>query len=107
MKRYGMVIRVKPGKAGEYKRLHAAVWPDVLRAITKSHITNYSIYLKDDLLFSYYEYVGTDYEADMKEMAADPVVQKWWNVCVPLLEPLPARSVGELWANMEEVFHLD
>ncbi len=107
MKRYGMVLRVKPGKAGEYKRLHAEVWPDVLRAITQSHITNYSIYLKDDLLFSYYEYVGTDYEADMKEMAADPVVQKWWDVCVPLLEPLSTRSVDELWANMEEVFHLD
>ena len=30
MKRYGMVINVKPEKIEEYKKLHAAVWPDVL-----------------------------------------------------------------------------
>ena len=28
MKRYGMVIKVKPDKLQEYKELHAAVWPD-------------------------------------------------------------------------------
>jgi hypothetical protein len=30
MKRYGMVIKVKPEKFEEYKKLHAAVWPEVL-----------------------------------------------------------------------------
>jgi len=104
MKRYGMVIKVKPGMADEYKRLHADVWPGVLEAIKKSNITNYSIYFKDDTLFSYFEYVGDDYEKDMEEMAANPVVQDWWNVCVPLLIPL---TEGEVWTEMEEVFHMD
>jgi L-rhamnose mutarotase len=40
-------------------------------------------------------------------MAADPTTQKWWDVCVPLLEPLPDSATGELWASMEEVFHED
>ncbi|NPA36623.1 MAG: L-rhamnose mutarotase [Chlorobi bacterium] len=107
MKRYGMVINVKPGMAGEYKRLHADVWPDVLKAITESNIKNYSIYFKDNQLFSYFEYVGNDYDADMKKMAANPVVQDWWNKCIPLLQPLPNLAEGEVWANMEEVFHMD
>lgn len=42
MKRYGMVIRLHPEKIEEYKRLHAAVWPDVLRTIRQCHIRNYS-----------------------------------------------------------------
>lgn len=100
-----MIIKVKPGMASEYKRLHADVWPGVLEAIKKSNIKNYSIYFKDDLLFSYFEYVGDDYDADMKEMAEIPIVQEWWGKCIPLLQPFPGLGKGEVWANMEEVFH--
>jgi L-rhamnose mutarotase len=105
MKRYGMVIRVRPEKLDEYRRLHAAVWPDVLRTITACNIRNYSIYYKDGLLFSYFEYVGTDFPADMARMAADPTTQRWWAVCEPCQEPLATRAPGEWWAEMEEVFH--
>ena len=107
MKRYGMVIGVNPEKIEEYKKLHAAVWPDVLKMITKCNIKNYSIYLKDELLFSYFEYVGSDFDADMAKMAADPTTQKWWDVCKPCQSPLKTREEGEWWAIMEEVFHLD
>ena len=34
MKRYGSVIRLHPDKMDEYRRLHAAVWPDVLEMIS-------------------------------------------------------------------------
>ncbi len=107
MHRYGMSIKVKPGKIEEYKRLHATVWPDVLKMISDCNIRNYSIYLKDDYLFSYFEYVGNDFDADMFKMAADPVTQKWWDVCKPCQSPLESRDDGEWWANMEEVFHVD
>ena len=105
MKRYGQVIKVKPDKIEEYKKLHAAVWPEVKKMITECNIRNYSIYLKDGFLFSYYEYIGTDYEMDMKNMAADPATQKWWELCDPCQEPLETREEGEWWANMEEGFH--
>jgi L-rhamnose mutarotase len=107
MKRYGMVIKVRPEKLEEYTRLHAAVWPGVLDMIKKCNIRNYSIYHKDGYLFSYFEYVGKDFEADMARMAADPMTQRWWKVCMPCQEPLKARAPGEWWANMEEVFHFD
>ena len=107
MKRYGQVIKVKPDKIDEYKKLHAAVWPEVKKMIADCNIRNYSIYLKDGFLFSYYEYVGNDYDMDMKKMAADPITQKWWEVCEPCQEPIENREPGEWWANMEEVFHQD
>jgi len=107
MQRYGMVIKVRPEKIKEYKKLHAAVWPDVLKIISECNIRNYSIYLIDDNLFSYFEYTGTDYDADMIMMAADPVTQQWWDVCMPCQVPIESRKEGEWWANMEEVFHHD
>lgn len=107
MQRYGSIIGVNADKLEEYKRLHAAVWPAVLNMIHICNIRNYSIFYKDGLLFSYYEYIGTDYEADMKKMAADPITQEWWTLCEPCQKPLDTRTQGEWWASMEEVFHTD
>jgi L-rhamnose mutarotase len=111
MQRYGSVIALRPEKLDEYKRLHAAVWPDVLKMIRQCNIHNYSIYLRklagQHYLFSYFEYTGTDFDADMARMAADSVTQKWWAVCKPCQQPLPDRAEGEWGASMEEVFHQD
>ncbi len=107
MQRYGSVIRVRPEKLAEYRRLHAAVWPDVLKMIAECGIRNYSIYYHDGWLFSYFEYHGDDYAADLAKMAADPTTQRWWDVCKPCHEPLETRAEGEWWAGMEEVFHCD
>jgi L-rhamnose mutarotase len=107
VKRYGMVIRVKPEKLDDYRRLHAQPWPEVLKTIRDCNIRNYSIYHKDGLLFSYFEYVGDDFEADMARMAADPATREWWKLTDPCQEPLPTRKEGEWWATMEEVFHCD
>ena len=106
MQRIGMVIGVKPDKIEGYKRLHAAVWPEVLARISACNIRNYSIFLKEpeNLLFSFFEYHGTDYAADMAKMAADPKTQEWWAVCMPCQAPLDTRKEGEWWAGMEEVF---
>jgi L-rhamnose mutarotase len=107
-----MVIGLRPEKITEYKKLHAAVWPDVLKRIAQCHIRNYSIYLRqlDDgrhYLFSYFEYIGQDFAADMAKMAADPTTQRWWSVCKPCQQPLEHRAPEEWWAGMEEVFHCD
>jgi L-rhamnose mutarotase len=112
MKRIGSVIEVKAEKLEEYTHLHAAVWPSILRKIKQCNIQNYSIYLRNMpdgryYLFSYFEYAGDAFEADMAQMAADPETQRWWELCKPCQEPLPDRAQGEWWASMEEVFHQD
>lgn len=98
---------MKPDKLEEYKRHHARVWPEVLRMIAECNIRNYSIYHKDGFLFSYFEYVGEDFKADMAKMGADPKTREWWAVVGPLQQPLESRAAGEWWAEMEEVFHFD
>jgi L-rhamnose mutarotase len=109
VQRMGMCIGLKGETLAEYKRLHAAVWPEVLARISASNIRNYSIFLREpeNLLFAYWEYIGTDFAADMAKIAADPATQKWWDICMPLQSPLPTRAEGEWWAGMEEVFHTD
>ena len=107
MKRFGQVIGVKSETFDEYVRYHADVWPEVLKMINDCNIRNYSIFHKDGFLFAYFEYVGDDFETDMAKMAADPKTLEWWDIMMPMQEPLETRAEGEWWANMDEVFHTD
>jgi len=87
--------------------LHQHVFPGVLDRIRKSNIRNYSIYLCQRILFSYYEYTGTNYDQDMAQIARDPLTQDWWKLTDPMQDPLESRKKGEWWALMDEVFHRD
>ncbi len=106
-KRYGSLIRVLPEYEERYIILHKYTFPGVLQRIRESNIRNYSIYLRNGVLFSYYEYVGRDYGRDMKEMADDPVTQQWWKLTDPMQSPLEDRGEGEWWAGMPELLHLE
>lgn len=106
-KRYAMIIKIKTEKISAYKKLHAAVWPEVIDVMRQHHIKNYSIYLKENLLFGYLEYHGDNYTADMQQIAAQEVTQRWWKLTDPCQEPFSSRQQGEWWTTMEEVFHMD
>ena len=105
MSRHASILTLRPGKEAEYRDLHKAVWPRVLERMQLSNVQNFSIFLRDGLLFSYFEYAGDDFEADMAALAADPVSQRWWKLTEPCQEPVRTAADGELWAPMDEVFH--
>lgn len=107
MRRYGQIIKIVPEKIDDYKKLHSEVWPEVLSIIKACNIQNYSIYLKEGFLFSYYEYVGNDYDLDMQKMSDDPITQEWWKLCMPCQAPVESANESDWWSDMEEVFHVD
>jgi L-rhamnose mutarotase len=105
MKRYAKVIQVKPEKLAEYEQLHANCWEGVCKKIAECNITNFSIHYGGGYLFSYYEYVGTDYEADMLKMAQDETTQKWWEFTDSCQDPVSWAKDGEWWSDLREVFY--
>ncbi len=104
--RYGMVIRLRPERREEYLRLHAAVWPSVERMLSEANIGNFTIFLREDLLFGYYEYTGDDHATDQARIAADPETRRWWALTDPCQESLAAPGSGTHWAPMREIWHL-
>jgi L-rhamnose mutarotase len=107
LQRYAHIIRLRAEAEDEYIRFHADVWPTVLKRIEDCHIRNYSIFLRDHLLFAYFEYHGSDYAADMALMAADPETQRWWKIMDPMQQPVDGTEPGTKWTGLKEVFHFD
>ena len=111
VRRFGSVIGLKAEKKDYYNKLHANPWPEINAMIKKCNIRNYSIYeveLDGKLyLFSYFEYTGDDFKADMAKMAADPKTKEWWAETDPCQIRLPGTPEGEQWLGIEEVYHLD
>jgi L-rhamnose mutarotase len=109
--RFAWITGLKPEKAEHYRQLHANPWPSVSKTIKDCHIRNFSIYEREVegrlYLFAYLEYTGTNFDADMKRMAADPETQRWWKETDPCQSPLPdAAARSKIWADMKEVYHL-
>ncbi len=107
MRRIAQIIRLRPEDEAEYIRYHQQVWPTVLATIARCNIKNYSIFLRNGLLVGYFEYHGTDYQEDMRQMAACPETQRWWRIMDPMQQRMPDAEPGDKWSEMREVFHFD
>ena len=110
VQRYGMVIGIRPEMIESYKLLHKYTWPEVLDKIAEGNIRNYSIYLHEldgrHYLFSYFEYAGEDFEADMALVDNDPATIAWMKFTDEVCQiPLTTRTEGEWWAVMDQVFY--
>ncbi len=111
VKRFASVIGLKPEKESYYRQLHANVWPVIQERIRKSNISNYSIYITEiegkKYLFSYFEYIGSDFDSDMAAIGQDPETKRWWKETDPCQRQLPSRKPGANWSDMEMVFLME
>lgn len=106
MNRYCFQLRVDPARIDEYRRRHAAVWPEMLRALEASGWSNYSLFLRGDgLLIGYVETPGTLAEAQAA-MAATEVNARWQAEMAPFFLDLDG-SPDTGFVELTEVFHLE
>lgn len=109
---FGQIGRLKPECIEGYRRLHEVDvhtprWAGVLDTIHQCNLRNYSIFIQDDLVFGYFEYVGEDYNADMEKMARDPVTQEWWAHTRPCFTKYKADSPEAFYTDMQQIFFFE
>lgn len=105
MQRYCIQQQVKPEFIEEYKREHAAVWPEMLRALKESGWHNYSLFLREDgLLIGYVE--SPDLNAAQEAMAKTEVNARWQTAMSKYFLDMDTPP-DEAFARIEEVFNLE
>ena len=99
-------LQVDPSRLHEYRERHAAVRPDMLRAIEASGRRNYSLFLRDDgLLLGYYEV--DDDEVAQASLANDPRTAPWEAEMAPFFIALGGARPDQGAPRIPEVFHLE
>jgi L-rhamnose mutarotase len=99
-------LQVRRDRLDEYRERHAAVWPDMLRALSDTGWRNYSIFLSPDgLLVGYLE--TDDFEAAREGMAAREVNARWQTEMAPFFEGTDGAAADESFNLLDEVFNLD
>jgi L-rhamnose mutarotase len=104
VERIAFVMKTKEGQENEYRRRHASVWPEMLRALKSAGCSNYSIYMKGRDLFAYMEV--DDFERFKRVMSASPDAQRWEQRMAPIMERAIQPETG-FHEVLPEVFHLD
>lgn len=86
-RRFGSVVRVRAERWDEYRKLHEAVWPELLKLFQIYGVRNFTM-------------------GDMARLAEEPLMRRWLELTDPCQLPLSPLS-GSLWADMQEIFHMD
>ena len=104
MKRHAFKMKLKPGRAAEYKKRHDEIWPELAAELKAAGVSDYSIFLDEETLtlFAVQKLSEGNTAAALPD---SPVVRKWWDYMAPLMETQPDHA--PVTAALREVFHLD
>ena len=110
MKKYCLALDLKDDAQliSEYEAYHKAVWPEILKSITDSGITNMEIYRVANRLFMIMETTNAfSFEAKATADASNEKEQEWEQLMWKYQQALPTAKEGEKWMLMEKIFSLN
>jgi L-rhamnose mutarotase len=106
MVRIGFQLKVREEAIENYKRVHEAVWPEMVDALARNGWHNYSLFMRGDgTLFGYFE-AESSFAESLSGMASEEVNERWQSVMQPYFEGVGAHA-DEMMLELEEVFHMD
>ncbi|MFI6825342.1 L-rhamnose mutarotase [Micromonospora sp. NPDC050187] len=106
MGRICFTLQVRTDRLAEYRRRHAAVWPEMLAALRAAGWQDYSLFLRDDgLLVGYF--VTEDLDAAVAAMERTDVNARWQAEMAPFFVDLPDGRPDRGFVVLDEVFYLE
>ena len=109
MKRYCLALDLKddPALIAEYEQWHGKVWPEIVKSILDSGVTNLEIYRASNRLFMILEADDSfTFEQKAAMDAANSKVQEWETLMWKFQQALPGTPPGEKWTLMEKIYQL-
>ncbi len=104
MTRFAFKMKLKPGCLDEYKKRHDNVWPELVKLIRETGISDYSIYVdkETNTLFAVQKQSGS---SSSQDLGSNPIVKKWWAYMADLMETNPDKSPVSI--PLLEVFRME
>jgi len=103
MARQAFKMKLKPGKKEEYRRRHAEIWPELVKLLNETGVSEYSIFL-DEESNTLFAFQLQDGKKSSQDLGDNPIVQKWWAYMKDLMDTNPDNS--PVSKPLEEVFYM-
>ncbi len=104
MQRIAFALPIKPDRIDDYRRTHAAVWPELLEENTKAGIRNFTIILFANHAIGLLE--CEDWDAASAYLDKSDVQARWQAEHADILDVDTASGLVPL-QMLEELFHQD
>ena len=104
VKRLAFKMKLNPGFKEEYRKRHAALWPEMKKMLKDSGVGNYSIFLDEEtnILFAYQEVTG---DSGSQDLGNEAICRKWWDYMCDVMEVNPDNSPVSI--PLEQLFFLE
>lgn len=104
MPRVAFRMKLFPGQQEEYRRRHAALWPELARALREAGISDYSIFL-DEATSTLFAVQRQGDPAAAEALAQRAVMRRWWDYMADIMETHPDHS--PVCGRLEMLFHFE
>ena len=103
MKKIAFKMKLKPGKKEEYKKRHAAIWPELASLLKENGISDYTIFLDEetDILFAVQRLSGSS----SQDLGSEEHVQRWWKYMADIMET--NKDYSPVSIPLTKMFHLE
>jgi L-rhamnose mutarotase len=101
--RVAFVMQLHEGCEEEYRRRHAAIWPELAALLRETGIRDYSIFLEEKTL-QLFAILHIDDPARLDSLATQPVMRRWWEYMKELMDTHADGS--PVVVPLTEVFNL-
>ena len=97
-------MQLKPGCKEEYRRRHAAIWPELRQQLQNNGVSDYTIFLDEEtnILFAVQQQAGNQSSQDLGTL---PIVQRWWDYMADIMTVNADNS--PVTVPLEQVFHME
>ena len=101
--RVAFVMQLHAGCEEEYRRRHAAIWPELASLLRETGVGDYSIFLEERSL-KLFAILQIDDPGKLDSLAAQPVMRRWWEYMKDLMATHPDGS--PVVVSLKEMFYL-
>jgi len=95
-------MNLNPGQAAEYKRRHDAIWPELVDALQKAGVSDYSIWLDPETNHLFATLIRTD-DHTMADLPKTDANRRWWDF---MTDVMAYDGVQPLVVDLVPMFHL-
>ena len=97
-------MKLKPGCEVEYEKRHRATWPELVKLLKETGVSDYYIFWdkETNLLFAVQEQGG---ESGSQDLGTNPIVKKWWDYMADIMDVNPDNSPVSI--PLKEVFYME